>query len=584
MEEKKKNQRSKKIGIGVGIGILIIVILAGIFLWITQSGKTYEIETIESYQYVKLYQNNKYGVMDRNATILIEPNYAMVTIPNPEKPIFICYKTYQEETKMIETEVLNEKGEKIITQYEQVLPFVFKEATSQVPFEKSVLQYRENGKYGVIDFEGKKITEAIYDSIESVVYKEGTLLVEKEGKYGIITIKGKELIPTMYDTIMADGYYQESSQYTKAGFIVGNKTENGFRYGYCNEKGDLLLEPEYNEINRVTDIEDVEAYLIAYKNGKAGMYKNKREIVAHQYEDIEYNKISGLFLVKKGNKQGVIDQIGNLLLPVEQESILFTKDRIYATTKGEKIAYTNTGEKIGVIDDITVIDTENENYKITIQEGKYGVINQNKETIIKNNYSYIEYAFDDNFIVTNDGKIGILNGEGKAKVDFQYQVIQKIKNANILQAIDTQTNTMDFYNAQVNKVYSVSNASVAVKDNYMVVLSEKDRRYFDLKGNFLSNKEIYSENSLFASSKDGKWGFVNKLDEIKVEPIYDMVTEFNTYGFAGIKKDGKWGVINKEGTILVEPTYELEYTDPEFIGPYYKTNIGYGFEYYTNEV
>ena len=32
-----------------------------------------------------------------------------------------------------------------------------------------------------------------------------------------------------------------------------------------------------------------------------------------------------------------------------------------------------------------------------------------------------------------------------------------------------------------------------------------------------------------------------------------MVTEFNKYGFAGIKKGGKWGVVNIKGEIIQEP-------------------------------
>ena len=42
-------------------------------------------------------------------------------------------------------------------------------------------------------FEGKKITSAIYDSIESVLYKEGCLIVKQNEKYGIINIKGTKI-------------------------------------------------------------------------------------------------------------------------------------------------------------------------------------------------------------------------------------------------------------------------------------------------------------------------------------------------------------------------------------------------------
>ena len=61
-----------------------------------------------------------------------------------------------------------------------------------------------------------------------------------------------------------------------------------------------------------------------------------------------------------------------------------------------------------------------------------------------------------------------------------------------------------------------------------------------------------------------------------------MVTEFNEYGFAGVKKEGKWGVINENGEIVQEPTYELEIVSPKFIGKYYRADEAYGSNYYTN--
>ena len=63
---------------------------------------------------------------------------------------------------------------------------------------------------------------------------------------------------------------------------------------------------------------------------------------------------------------------------------------------------------------------------------------------------------------------------------------------------------------------------------------------------------------------------------------YDKVTEFNEYGYAGIKKDEKWGVVDKNGNVVVDPIYELNPQDkPSFIGEYYKIAFGNGEGYYT---
>lgn len=74
------------------------------------------------------------------------------------------------------------------------------------------------------------------------------------------------------------------------------------------------------------------------------------------------------------------------------------------------------------------------------------------------------------------------------------------------------------------------------------------------------------------------------IGNVVVQNTYDMVTEFNEYGFAGIKLDGKWGVINSNGEIIQEPIYELESASPTFIGKYYRSEEWYGNDYFTDKV
>ena len=55
-------------------------------------------------------------------------------------------------------------------------------------------------------------------------------------------------------------------------------------------------------------------------------------------------------------------------------------------------------------------------------------------------------AWSGPFIVTEDEKVGVLNNLGEEKIGFNYSVIQKVKNTNVLQAINTDTKIIDFYN------------------------------------------------------------------------------------------------------------------------------------------
>ena len=575
----------KKIIISIiAIVVIAIIVIGGIFL--KNILEEYNIEEVNQFSYFTLYQNQKYGVIDTKGNIIVEAKYDKVAIPNPSKPVFICYYDYNSQEDSYSTKVYNEKNEEIFSQYEQVLPLMFQDSTAKVPYEKSVLKYKENGKYGIMDFEGKKITKAQYTSIESLLYKEGYLIVGENDKYGIINGKGKRIVKSQYDTITADGYYKEDSKYKYAGFIVSAKTETGYQYGYINFKGKMILEAEYNEVDRVTEISDDEnAYLVAFKNGQAGLLKNKKYILQHQYEDIEYNKNNKLFTVQKASRQGIVDLEGKQIIETEYDNIFISQDLIIAEKDGESYTFDINGNKQDSEVNNELIKTENENYFISIEDNeKYGVLNKNNEKIIDNNYQYIEYVFGDLFIATKNGKSGVIDATGNTKINLEYDVVQRLENTNIIQAIKIKENVTKLYNKNLEEVSFLKNAVVYNKNNYIKVVSDTDMQYLDKEGNIISSKEILEQNDIYALKKDEKWGFVDKEGHIIIEPKYDMVTEFNSYGFAGIKQGNKWGVIDTTGNIVLEPTYNINWQEPEFIGKYCKVNFGYGLDYYTDKL
>ena len=96
--------------------------------------------------------------------------------------------------------------------------------------------------------------------------------------------------------------------------------------------------------------------------------------------------------------------------------------------------------------------------------------------------------------------------------------------------------------------------------------------------------EVYLD-TIIAVKENDLWGFADNSGNKVVDCQYEKVTEFNEFGYAGIKQDGKWGVINDEGEVVQEPIYEIgqENTDLDFIGKYYGVEYGFGEIYYTNE-
>ena len=557
------------------IGIVAVIIIAiSIMAIINEVQLHYKVEEISEYNYFTLEQNQKYGVIDKNGNIVIEAEYEAVQIPNPSKAIFVCVKEYNENTKEYETVVYNEKKEVLFSNYKNVQSISIYTNVNSTPYEKSVLTYKENGKYGLINLEGKQITKPVYDEISSINYKEGTFLVKQNELEGIINMKGKVIIKCEYESVTSDNYYSENGYNKQAGFIVSKKTEDGYRYGYVNYRGTIILNPIYTQLERVTEIANEKGvYFIAFKNGQAGLLKNNKEILNYEYEDIQYNVLGSIFVTKRNGKYGAVNQEGTTVLYPEYDNVYTGGMYLNALKDKDIFIFDLNGNKIET-NEVSKTKTENANYYITIDKNnKYKVVDSKDNIIIDKDYTYIEYLPGDYFIVERDSKSGIIDSNGKSVIELKYDSISRINETDILQM--EKDRNIALYNLNMKEIVSMDNAIVKeVKDEkaYILLYSDTDFKYLDKKGNILTSQNLFENNSLFAKNINGKWGFVDKNGNLKVQNDYELVTDFNKYGFAGIKKDGKWGSINQNGEVVQEPTYDLKRNIPEFVGKYYRVN------------
>lgn len=561
--------------------ILLILVTVGV-LFVDYKNKEYNLTEVSDYKYYMLNQDGKYGVIDTSGNILIEPIYDNIKIPNPEKAIFIC-KLNDEIT------ILNEKNEEIFTGYETVEPISLNGVVSSEPYEKRVLRYRKDGKYGLINYDGKEITKPIYEEIKSLENKESELLVKKDGKYGVINSKGARLIKEEYDNIVGDGFYTNNEKYKFSGYIVSNKTSQGYRYGYIDYKHKKILEVEYNSIDRILENVGDDVFLLASKNGQFGIVKNNKIIINYAYQGIEYDKESKLFGLQRSGKYGIANYDGKEIIPVEYIDIEIRGKYIKALKDEtlEPIFYNILGEKITDTKYTSILNTDNENYYITIDnDGFYGIIDKDNKELIENKYNYLEYLYEDYFIAAKeDGYLGVINTTDDTLVEFKYEVLQKIDNTNVLEAKILKENKSELYSKDLEKVFSSNNATISKANDYIIAYYMLQPEYFDFDGKKLENKDIFKDNQLLADKSDDKWGFVDKNGNVVVDYQYDAVTEFNEYGFAGICKENKWGIVDANGNIVQEPTYKIEgNTAPEFLGKYYKVYFGYGESYYTDKI
>ena len=579
------------------ICILIIAVIVGVVFGLIKlnSTKKYNVKleeiSLKDVKYFLLEQNQMYGVIDADGNVVIEPKYQSIQIPNPTKDVFITYESEDADGKAV-----NSKGESILSDYESVEAIDISQLSSTVPYEKTVLKYKENGSYGLIDFDGKKITDAIYEEIQGLDYKEGFVKVKQNGLYGVINIRNEEVIPIEYDNVSTDGYYDEDTEYKKAGFVLRTKTDDGYKYSYVSYDGKIKLDSTYSSLERLTDVDDDKnIYLISSINGKYGLIKNNKQVIENDYIELEYDKESNLLVLNKGTASGVANLDGKMIIPVDYDSILIGGQYINAYKEDTRLVFNLEGNQVET--NYTNYVKANDDYAIVIDaSNNYNIVGKDGKEKLTDQYVYLEYFTNNLFIATKGNRTGLISADGKVVIPMQYSTMQKIELAKsenakdktaILQATDGDTKRVDIINQDGKISKGIADAVLEKEEGedgieYLVMTSENNRKYFNYNGEEVSYKDIKGDNKLYAVAQNGKWGFADANGSMVIKPQYDFVTEFNK-GFAGIKQNGKWGVINESGNLVLEPKYELEQRNLKFLGSYYEVNMGLGVPAYSGD-
>ena len=251
---------NKKAFIIIGIILVLIVLAIACSKIISNKekiDKDYELLEVSNYTYFPLEVSGKYGVIKRDGTVVIPAEYDFVQVPNQDKEIFIVVSDGK-------YKVLNASKQELYANFDEVSGIQETANADDSIYNNSVLKYKENDKYGLLDFAGNKITDAEYDEISSLQDKYGEILVKKNNKYGVINIKGTQLVSCRYDYVKGDGFVKEGS-YKYGGYIIGNKTKDGYIYGYVDKNEKEILKMDNENVYRVTEINSDDAYIVASK-------------------------------------------------------------------------------------------------------------------------------------------------------------------------------------------------------------------------------------------------------------------------------------------------------------------------------
>ena len=192
----------KVIAVIVAFAVIIMFIIAIKNLLNSESSANNLVST----KYFLFNKDSKWGVIDNNAKVIIDPTYDdAIIIPDSKKDIFICTYDSDYDKGTYKTKVLNSKGKEIFTEYDKVSALENYDENNNLWYEENVLCVEEDDKVGLINFDGDKILDINFDKIYTLKGTKNALITEKNEKKGVVDHLGLEVVGNKYDEIKSLG-------------------------------------------------------------------------------------------------------------------------------------------------------------------------------------------------------------------------------------------------------------------------------------------------------------------------------------------------------------------------------------------
>lgn len=396
--------------------------------------------------------------------------------------------------------------------------------------------YKDN-KWGVIDNKGKEIIEPIYDEMV------------------VVPNKNKDIFICVYDV-----NYENNTYKTKVLDKSGKE---------ILEKYELVEAIENSKENEVWYEDDV---LKFQKDGKYGLINFKgKEILDAEYTNIY--ALSGTeksIIIEKDGKKGVFSTVSN-------EIVVEVKyDEISSINNNNENGYIvkNSENKYGILsnDKKTILEEkydeikniESKDYVVVKEKNVLKVVDKSGQTVIETGFDSVEQINSDQFIIIKDGKYGVIDKLGNTVLSNEYEDIKpSISNYYIVKKdgkygiVLTADNSIKI-NYEYENINYIKEADffLAEKSDYTTDIISRNFEK-EIEGIIVS--ELNIENGYIRIRKDANYKYYNfKFEEKSNIEVLTGNTLFL------IKENGKYGYVNKNNEKVVDAKYDDAKEQNEF--------------------
>ena len=428
----------------------------------------------------------------------------MIIVPNSKKDVFLVTYDVDYTTGTYSTKALNSKNEEIFTDYNQIEVIQNMDESNNLWYEENVLRVQKDGKYGLINLDGKVLQEPQYEEITAVSGIKNAFKVRKDNLYGIVDNEGKVIVQPQYIDIINLGDDNLS------GYIVRNAEG---KYGIIDYTASQVLEAKYEEIEKVYGND---LYVVTENGTKKVVNRDGTDALTQGFDDVTEiltNKDNGVIFQRAG-KYGVMKLDGTVTIEPTYEELKEAKS----------------------------------GYLIAKLNGKYGVIDLTKAEKIPFNYTNIEYNTSADIYLADDENYNT----NLFNTNFESKVQGMLLELNVDQGYIKMSigDDIKYYNFRFEE-----RTDKDVLPANTLYLDKKDGKYgFVNKNGEVVVDYIYddateqNESGYAGIKKDGKWGSIDSTGKVVQEPIYNL-DDYLLVDFIGnwhLGKDVNTNYYNKE--------------------------------------
>ncbi|MGX7666504.1 WG repeat-containing protein [Flavobacterium pedocola] len=414
----------------------------------------------------------------------------------------------------------NKKAGIFNLQGEQIAPFEY-DTDFIAQYSGIGYQVAKDRKKGILDKQGKVIVPPIYDDIDTF-YETGyeDLLKVKSGeKFGLVTRDNRIVVPAEFEHISVLG---------KLLRVVKGNSETNRKFGLYNHDGKMVIPVEYDWI---TDSDTPDSKLIILKKNKEFVNfldAGNNLIFAEGLSEYGYilnqenllnpfsysNKKNLLFVKDIKGKIGIFEEFSKkLVVPIIYDAVL----QRFEIKKNTYISI-RKGNKVGLIDEMGQI----------VIPFKYDTINLD---FLRHNY---ENESDNSpIVVVSDGnKFGAVDLKNNIVIPFEYKDLKRISYSGLFKA--KKGKYYQIINAK-NKVInegpfdeianfeSLKKLSNTESDFQAYTFYKGNMRVVNSKGVFLTREVPMQPHDGFKTFDELKFALVKALDDPKDDALNDFV-------------------------------------------------------------